>query len=78
MQNKFKLKVEGENYEWENQFITEQEIRNLGPGIPESMDLFLKSQEKPGRLVQAGEKIDLSKPGIEKFYAQEAKSEAGI
>lgn len=78
MQNKFKFKVEGENYEWENQFITEQEIRNLGPGIPQDMDLFLKSQGKPGRLVEADEKIDLSEPGIEKFYAQESKSEAGI
>jgi hypothetical protein len=78
MQKKYKLKIEGENYEWENQFITEQEIRTLGPGIPEGMDIFMKTQGSSGRLIEAGEKIDLSEPGIEKFYAQESKSDAGI
>ena len=64
-------------YEWENQFISGREVRSLGPGIPDSMDLFIKVRGNPGRLVDNDEKIDLDEPGIEKFYSQESSSEAG-
>lgn len=75
---KWKLKVENEVYEWDSQFITGAQVRTLGPGIPESMDLFLKVQGKPGRLIKDGDTVDLDEPGIEKFYAQESGSEAGF
>jgi hypothetical protein len=38
--NKRKLQVENDIYEWDSQFITGAQVRSLGPGIPESMDLF--------------------------------------
>lgn len=77
MSKKFKFKIENETYEWDEQYITGQQVRSVGPGIPESMDLYLKVRGKPGRLVANDERIDLGDPGIEKFYSQEANSEAG-
>lgn len=77
MNKKFRFKIENENYEWDNQFISGAEVRNVGPGIPDSMDLYLKVASEPGRLVANEDAIDLGKPGIEKFYAQDSSSEAG-
>ncbi|MER9331464.1 multiubiquitin domain-containing protein [Mesorhizobium sp. M0488] len=74
---KYKFKIENESYEWSNQFITGAEVRGLGPGIPDSMDLYMKVAGQPGRLVGADDPIDLRQRGIEKFYAQDASSEAG-
>lgn len=75
---KYKVKVENDVYEWPSQFITGAQVRTLGPGIPESMDLFLKIHGKAGRLIKNDDTVDLNEPGIEKFYAQEASSEAGL
>ncbi|QWV97278.1 multiubiquitin domain-containing protein [Geomonas nitrogeniifigens] len=77
MSKKYHFKIENVPYEWDREMITEQEIRAVGPGIPETMDLFVKVAGKPGRLVESGESFDLSDPGIEKFYSQESSSEAG-
>jgi len=74
---KYHFMIENTPYEWDQQFITGLEIRGVGPGIPENMDLFIKVAGKPGRLVTKGESIDLSSPGIEKFYSQESSSDAG-
>jgi hypothetical protein len=73
----YKLKVENKEYDWPEQFITGRDVRALGPGIPEGMDLFLKEKGKVGRLIALDEPVDLDSPGIEKFYAQDASSEAG-
>lgn len=75
---KYKFKIENENHEWDNQFITGAEVRAVPPGIPETMDLYVKIQGAPGKLVKNEESIDLGQPGIEKFYAQDASSEAGL
>lgn len=75
---KFKFKVENETYEWPTQTITGADVRGVGPGIPENMDLFLKVQGAAGRLIANDETVDLGDPGIEKFYAQDASSEAGM
>ncbi|GAB6193927.1 multiubiquitin domain-containing protein [Desulfocastanea catecholica] len=77
MSKKYKFKIENINYEWPNQFITGSEVRGVGAGIPESMDLFIKVSGKSGKLVEKDEKIDLGQPGIEKFYTQESSSDAG-
>ena len=74
----WELMVENVPYKWESQFITGAQVRTLGPGIPESMDLFLKRKGQPGQLVKDTDTIDLDEPGIEKFYAQESGSEAGV
>lgn len=45
---KRKIKVENDVYDWDSQFITGAQVRALGPGIPDSMDLFLKVPGQPG------------------------------
>ncbi|OGR19207.1 MAG: hypothetical protein A2X81_12115 [Desulfobacterales bacterium GWB2_56_26] len=77
MPKNHKFKIDNIGYEWPNQFITGKEVREVGPGIPESMDLFLKISGQPGKLVELDERIDLGQPGIEKFYTQESSSDAG-
>ena len=77
MSKKFKFKIENTTYDWDEQFITGQQVRNVGPGIPDNMDLYLKVAGNPGRLVARDESIDLGMPGIEKFYSQESSSTAG-
>jgi hypothetical protein len=77
MSKKFKFKIENTSYEWDSQVITGQQVRSVGPGIPDNMDLYLKVAGKPGRLVANDEAIDLSNPGIEKFYSQQSSSTAG-
>lgn len=74
---KWKFKIETETHIWSKQFISGVEVRAIPPGIPSNMDLFLKVKGKPGRLIQGDEKVDLGKPGIEKFYAQVADSTPG-
>lgn len=74
---KYHFKIENDTYESPNQFITGAEVRGVGPGIPDTMDLFIKHKGKPGVLVANDDKFDLDETGIEKFYAQDASSEAG-
>jgi sporulation protein YlmC with PRC-barrel domain len=74
---KYKFKIENVTYEWAKQFITGQEVRAVGPGIPANMDLFLKVTGKPGRLIANGESVDLSPIEIAKFYSQQTSSTAG-
>ncbi|HJR99478.1 MAG TPA: multiubiquitin domain-containing protein [Flavobacterium sp.] len=74
---KFKFKIENENHEWDDQFITGAQVRAIPPGIPINMDLFIKRSSKPGELVGNDDKIDLGEPGIEKFYSQVADSSPG-
>ncbi|HEY0414155.1 MAG TPA: multiubiquitin domain-containing protein [Allosphingosinicella sp.] len=77
MKKEFKFKIENDTYKWPTQFITGKDVRGVGPGIPESMDLYLKVRGAPGRLIKNDDKVDLDESGIEKFYAQDASSEAG-
>ena len=77
MKKEFKFKIENDTYNWPTQFITGKDVRGVGPGIPESMDLYLKVRGAPGRLIKNDDKVDLDESGIEKFYAQDASSEAG-
>jgi hypothetical protein len=74
---KYHFKIENDTYEWSTEFISGADVRGVGPGIPESMDLFIKRKGKAGVLVANTDQIDLGDPGIEKFYAQDASSEAG-
>ncbi len=78
MAQKYNFKIENTVYHWEAEFITGRQVRSLGPGIPDNMDLYLKVQGKPGRLVGNDESIDLKMPGIEKFFSQQSSSTAGI
>ncbi len=73
----YKFKIEETVHVWSNQFITGAEVRQIPPGIPDNMDLFVKRPGKPGELVENDHQIDLNPSGIEKFYYQVADSTPG-
>lgn len=77
MPKKFKFKIENTTYDWDSQFITGEQVRSVGPGIPDNMDLYLKVTGKTGRLIEKTDSVDLDMHGIEKFYTQEGSSTAG-
>jgi len=77
MAQKYKVKIENSTYEWDSKYISGQEVRGLGPGIPDNMDLFLKVTGKPGRLIGNETSVDLSQRSIQRFYAQQSSSTAG-
>jgi hypothetical protein len=69
--------IENEPHKSEVRIIKGADVRAVPPGIPDTMDLYMKVRGEPGRLVKNEDEIDLGDPGIEKFYAQDASSEAG-
>ncbi|MBA4010766.1 MAG: hypothetical protein C0481_02765 [Phenylobacterium sp.] len=77
MAKKYKFKIENDTHEWDTQFIKGSDVRGVPPGIPDNMDLFLKVKGAAGRLILNDDQVDLEDAGIEKFYAQDASSEAG-
>lgn len=73
----FKFKIDDEKHEWPEATITGAQLRALPPGVPDNVDLFKKLHGKPGKLVKVDDVVDLSDPGLEKFYTQDSSSEAG-
>lgn len=71
MQKNLHLMINGVNYKWEHSLIKGSEIKNLG-GIDPSAELYLQSKG-PGsdELILEDQEIDLSNPGIEKFYSKD-------
>ena len=61
--------INEKNYKWEQQYITGAQVRQLG-NIPQSEKLFLAIkrpwEDEP---ILDETMIDLSRPGIEKFYS---------
>ena len=66
-----KLTVNKKSYDWFEQFITEEQLRELGQ-INADDKLYL-SVEEPwlDELILPGTKINLARPGIEEFYSTE-------
>jgi hypothetical protein len=77
MSKKYKFKLGNDVHEWDDQYITYQDLAEIPPGLPPGADLYIKERGKPGRLIKPGERFDLAEPGIEKFYIDDAKSGAG-
>ena len=70
MQKILHLMINGVNYKREHPLITGSEIKNLGR-IDPSAELYLQSKgQNPDQLIQDNQVVDLSNPGIEKFYSQ--------
>ena len=72
------LDINGQRYEWFQQYITGGEIRKLG-NIPAAQEIFLKIK-KPweDELILDETKVDLARPGLEQFYSREAPKEIMI
>lgn len=65
---KLKFKVNGNLYEWPDQFITGSQIREVA-GIDADDKIFLDNK-KPytDNLIEDDEVVDLARPSIERFY----------
>jgi len=63
------LMINENNYKWEQQYITGAQVRQLG-NIPHSDKLFLAIKRPwEDELISDETKIDLARPGIEKFFS---------
>lgn len=64
------LIIDGQKYDWTQQYITGAEIRRLGH-IPDEDDVFLKIKEPwIDELIEKDTKVDLARPGIEHFFSK--------
>ena len=67
------LTINGEKYEWHQEYITGVEIRKLG-NIPAEDEIFL-AIKKPweDELVPDDKQVNLARPEIEHFYSKDKK-----
>ena len=68
--DKFKLFVNDVKYEVEQRYITGAQIKALA-GVDLSFELFLEEPgaDRPDRKINDSDSVDLSAPGVEKFYS---------
>ena len=67
----YHLMINGANYKWEEPLIPGSQIKQLG-GIEPTADLFLEGKgHQPDELISDNQQVDLSNPGIEKFYSKD-------
>lgn len=66
----FQLSINGKLYEWNHPNITGAEIRSLG-NIPIDDEIFLENPKpKEDELIPDDKKVNLARPGIERFYSK--------
>ncbi|MFT3793763.1 multiubiquitin domain-containing protein [Flavobacterium sp.] len=67
---KLKLKINGDLFEWPEQFISGKEIRQLG-NIDADDEIYLDNK-KPyvDKLIKDEDQVDLARPAIESFYTK--------
>lgn len=67
----YHLMINGANYKWEELLIQGSQIKQLG-GIEPTADLYLEGKgHQPDELISDDQQVDLSNPGIEKFYSKD-------
>lgn len=70
MAKNFHLMINGTNYKWEQPLILGLQIKQLG-GIEPTADLYFDGKgHQPDELIANDQQVDLSTPGIEKFYSK--------
>ena len=69
-QNYLKLKINGEMYEWNEQYITGLEIKQIG-SISSEDDIYL-AVKKPwdDELINNDTRVDLARPEVEHFFSE--------
>jgi Multiubiquitin len=73
-----KFILDGREYEWPDQYITANELRELGK-ISGERELLLKIREPwSDELIDDNAKVDLARPGIEHFFSREKPSKVAI
>lgn len=65
----YQLFVDGQRYEWPQQYITGAQLRALAH-IEPNVGIFLEEHghDKPDRPITDTSSINLAEPGVEKFY----------
>jgi hypothetical protein len=75
--NRPELFIDNERYDWVSDTITGAELRELG-GLPDDVEIYWKSPEKPDFPVENDTVIDLNQhPGPDRFSTQSVGSQAG-
>lgn len=65
------LIIDGNHFEWHQQYITGEEIRKLG-SIPQDHQIYLRIREPwNDEPVNDDTSVDLARPGIEHFFSKE-------
>jgi hypothetical protein len=65
----FRFEIDGKREDWGCPTITEETLRKLA-GVDTDVRVWLALKDEPDRLIAPGESVDLSVPGIEKFYLE--------
>lgn len=69
-----KFKIDGKLVNWNVQYITGLQLKAIG-SIPSDSEIYLKIKDKfEDDLILNNEKVDLARPGIEKFYSKTPNS----
>lgn len=72
------LVINGDHYEWPEQYITGNQIRQLAK-IAGTEELYLKIREPwQDELIENETKVDLARPGIEHFFSKKLDKEIEI
>jgi hypothetical protein len=65
----FRFEIAGKREDWGAPTITEETLLKLA-GVGSDHRVWLEQKEQPDRLIARGEFVDLTQPGIEKFYLE--------
>lgn len=64
----FKIIVDQKPHDWPKQFITGLEVKRLAGVDPKAFDAWLDVPGPEDELIDDDKKVDLSRPGVEKFF----------
>jgi len=67
----FRFEIDGKREDWGAAMITEETLRMLA-GVECNCRIWLELKDEPDRLIARGESVDLTAPGIERFYCERA------
>lgn len=63
----YRLKVDGEQYDWPAQYVTGKTVRKLA-GIANDLQLMLAVENEPDKVIGNRDLVDLAGAGVERFY----------
>jgi hypothetical protein len=68
LKGKLPLNIEGQNFEWDKQFILGKEVKVLGKALESALIYLSIAKPWEDELIGDDDKVDLARPGIESFY----------
>lgn len=67
-ERRYKIIVDQKPHDWPTQFITGLEVKRLAGVDPAAFDAWLDVRGPEDELINDDQKVDLSRPGVEKFF----------